>query len=136
MKDEIVEEIVELHNFFEAWFRGELPRTPGTFERYRRVMADDFQMVTPSGRRLGGERLASSMWEAHGQCSEMEPPFTIQIENPEVRWVSRDVCVATYDEAQRVEGELKVRTSTVLFQRDDRAPNGLVWYQLHETWLP
>lgn len=42
--------------------------------------------------------------------------------------------VATYEEWQGGEGRAaRGRLSTVVFTRDDDAPNGLVWRHVHET---
>ena len=43
-------EVVELHEFFQQWFTGELPQTDEAFDRFVSVMAESFHIVSPAGR--------------------------------------------------------------------------------------
>ena len=66
----------------------------------------------------------------------MLPPFRIWIEGFQLRLVSGNLALATYEEWQEVEGQVTARLSSALFQRKENTPNGLVWLHVHETRLP
>ena len=54
-------EVEQLHAFFEAWFKGTLPRTPEAFARFVDVTAPGFHLVTPQGRILAKAKLETML---------------------------------------------------------------------------
>jgi len=121
-------EIVELHDFFQGWLRGELEA--GAFGRLEAALADDFGMVVPSGRRLERAEVVSGLREERGQVPSLE----IRIEEPALRAAGDGWRLALYRERQRREDGETTRISTVLFREDPDGPNGLRWVHVHETW--
>lgn len=121
-------EIVDLHEFFQGWLRGELE--PAAIGRLEAALADDFGMVLPSGRRLERRELVSGL---RGQQGEV-PSLAIRIEAPVLRAAGEGWRLAVYREHQRSEDGENARISTVLFREDPDGPNGLRWVHVHETW--
>ncbi len=127
-------EIEQLHAFFEGWFRGSLPATPQAFARFADVLDRDFVITTPDGARFERDPLLERLRSAHGGRGE-----SLRIWVQDVRVLERDgdEWVVEYEEWQQ-EGESapKGRRSVARFRAEDRAPQGLVWLSVHETWLP
>jgi hypothetical protein len=131
--DNFERDIVALHDFFEGWFRGELPRIDEAFTEVDRRLADGFTLVSPRGNVDEREPLLESIRGAYGARGE---GFRIWIEDVRVRQSRGDVHVVTYEEWQQEGGaEPTRRLSTAVFGDDDSAPNGLEWLHVHEVWL-
>jgi len=126
-------EVVELHRFLEAWSNAELPSTDEAFSRFEEVIAPSFVLVDPDGETLERESIVTAIRTAHGRWSGA--PGRIRIENVRLRQAGRDLVVATYEEWHDVDSRTIGRSSTVVFGRNDRAPNGLEWLHLHESWI-
>jgi len=125
-------EIRELHAFFQAWFRADLPRTDAAFDRFRDALAPGFEIVTPDGTTHDREAILALVWDGHAADAEAR----VWIENPALHFNEGAVLVASYDELQQVSGGSSARRSTVVFRADEAAPNGLRWLRVHETALP
>jgi len=127
-------EIIALHLFFEAWFKGALPNTSQGMKRFTSVMGPDFQRIDPWGGLTERNPLAAQIEAAHG-CF-CQTPFRIWIEDVHVRSPSPSLFVATYEEWQENAGEISARLSSVVFRKKQGLPNGLEWVHVHEVWLP
>lgn len=125
-------EIRELHAFFQAWHRAELPRTEEAFARFQDALAPGFEIVTPDGAARDREAILTLVWDGHAS----DPEARIWVERPRLHFHEGGVLVASYDEMQQVAGRSTARRSTVVFRADETAPNGLVWLRVHETALP
>lgn len=124
-------EIEALHQFFEDWLSGDMPDTDEAFERLRRALAPDFRLIHPSGRWTTREDILAGLRDGHGR----QPTLTIDVRDVRLREASDACAVATYEEWQTSEASTDGRLSTVAFRRDPKAPNGLRWLHVHETWL-
>ncbi len=131
-------EIIDLHRFFVQWFRGACEDSDRLFEhRLVSRFASDFQIITPGGALFEGAALWSAMRSAWGS----NPDFKIEIREVRERRVSTArLVIASYEEWQKNALEStpanNARLSSALLELDDRAPHGLRWLHLHETWLP
>ena len=130
-----VEEVVELHRFFAAWFRAELPDTDEAFARFDQAMAPDFEMVVPAGTRVKRVDLVPGLRQAHGSWAD-EPDAVIEVRGAEARPLAEGLVLVSYEEWQRRDGGWKARRSTALLRPAADAPGGFVWLQVHETWMP
>jgi len=124
-------EVIELHEFFEQWYRAELK--PEAFGRFERALAEGFVIVNPSSSMLPRDAILEAVHAARGSDASAR----IRIENFVVRRREGDLLIATYEERQQLDGEPeRARLSTVVLRADDSAPNGWVWLHVHETWMP
>ncbi|MHC4949005.1 MAG: DUF4440 domain-containing protein [Planctomycetota bacterium] len=126
------DEVEQLHAFFQAWFRGELPPDDEeAFARFADVLAPAFTMIDPAGR--AGDRAATlaAVRSGHGA----EPGMTIGIRDHRHRLSGGDLSLVTYEEWQTRGGVTRGRVSSALFRANDATPNGVEWLHVHETWL-
>ena len=133
------QEVIDLHQFFQDWFQGVLPKTDHAFARFAGVMDPAFHIVTPSGRKISIDTLGPGLRQAHGtwtRDSDEGQGSRIWIKNTEVRPLTEELALVTYEEWQTRTGTTKGRLSTAILQRDPEAPNGVRWLHVHETWLP
>ena len=123
------EEIVALHDFFHAWFRGEIP--PESFRELNAALADDFWIVPPSGRPLERSALLQLLEGERGA----RPNLKISVERCQVVIEEGDLCAVQYEEWHEDERR-KGRASIALLVRSDAGPRGWQWRFVQETWLP
>lgn len=129
-------EIRELHQFFETWFNGDCEQTESNFARFRDVLDDEFQLISPCGDIDDRDALLESLWNAWGHPTDEGDTMSIWIEDCQIRHQTSDTVLATYQEWQQTnDDDPSTRLSTVLFHRDDQGPNQLRWLHVHETWL-
>ena len=132
---QVTAEISDLHQFFQEWFNGVLPPTAEAFARFRQVMADHFHIIWPDGRALDLPPLSEALFQRH-HSHAADQPIRIWIQNTAVRHTTPQTVLATYEEWQQIGNQPSYgRLSTVLFQRQAKAPHGLIWQHVHETWL-
>lgn len=133
-------EVVELHRFLEDWYNGALAPTEENLARFAGVLAPSFLLVSTDGRTSSRATLVDGLRKAHGTWREPgsdEPGAgRIRIERFRTRLIDGPVALATYEEWREVGGEVRGRTSTVVFRLEHGLPNGVAWYHLQETWLP
>jgi hypothetical protein len=131
------QEIVELHQFFQGWYRGDLADTEEQFNRFVRVLANDFTIITPTGSLNHREATLAMVRQGYGSWRERNG--RIWIENIVLRWQDEGQRLLTYEEWQEIDDRLTARLSTVLFRSYYDAAHdvqGVQWVHLHETWLP
>lgn len=124
-------EIVSLHRFFEAWFRGERAPDEAGFAPLPQALTEGFVFISPGGVESSRDALLDGLRGAHASWPSTDG---IEIRNVRVRWRRADTLVATYEEWQTRGDETKGRLSTVVFDTTTTPP--LRWLQVHETWLP
>lgn len=135
MKERCEREVVELHQFFQEWFKGDLANSDESFTRLSSVIAQGFSIISPQGKKVSRDSLLNTLRDAYGAYSGDDRSFRIWIKNFDVAFVAKDVLLATYEEWQDLDGEENSRTSTVLFHRNESTPNGVEWIHVHETML-
>lgn len=129
-----IEEIEGLHAFFETWFTGQVDRSRGT-DRLETVLDEDFQMITPEGKRRDRGAVIAGVTDGYGANRDEEPPFTIEIHSPAVRQRSDTTALVTYEEWQRGQATETGRISSAWLRKAPNTPNGCRWYHLQETWM-
>lgn len=134
MEAKCKQEIIELHQFFQDWFRSKLEDSDHEFNRFARVLAQEFTMIAPSGSLNHREAILGMVRHGHGSWRERNG--RIWIENVVTRWQDADMCLVTYEEWQENDELVTARLSTVLFRERFDTPHGVEWVHLHETWLP
>jgi len=124
-------EIIQLHRFFQDWYRGRLD--DDQFSRFDRALDRDFSIIMPDARVLERPDIIQAV---RGQKASDEHAV-LEIRNATLRHARDGVAVFTYEEWQGRQGEApRGRLSTVVFASDKDAPNSLSWLHVHETWLP
>lgn len=127
------QEIVGLHRFFEAWFRGAFADRERGFRRFADVMAPSFTIVSPKGTATELPALSDGLRSAFGSW---DASSSIEVDDVALRFAHADLSVLTYVEKQHVRGARSARLSTVVMQQDESTPNGVRWLHVHETWMP
>ena len=125
-----IKEVEELHQFFQDWFSGSLPKTDDAFARFADTLNASFSIVGPDGKITQHADLLKGLHAAHNAGA-----FKIWIENAVARQLNADLWMVLYEEWQVRNEEQTVRQSTVLFGRNPKTPNGVEWLHVHETWL-
>ena len=122
-------EFVEMHEFFRAWFRGEVAKTEAAFSRMVDVCAEGFSFVTTTGTVLGREEVLKRFFDRHGAV----PTYDFWIEDATVRQRHGDVtiCTFTVEGGEERSGE-RVR-ATAVFCDEASAPNGVVFLFVQDT---
>ena len=129
MKENAIQEVIELHELFEAWFNGRIPQT--SFERLENALHPTFAIVLPDGQlRERSDLLAMLQAGYQGQ-----PGMRVWVENPQFRPVDEGVGLVVYEEWQVVNEETTKRISTAVLQHHPSAPNQVTWLHVHETWF-
>ena len=126
-------EVLGLHAFFTDWFCGRLPATDEAFSRCERALGPGFQLVSPRGVVDGRASLLAGIRAAHGQRTD----FRITIKDFAWRPLPPGTLgLATYTEWQATGDAVTGRISTATMAADERAPGGVVWLHVHETFCP
>ncbi len=130
MGNRYVREVRQLHQFFQAWFAGEIENTDAGFGRFSQTVADTFTLIGPGGDIKDCATMKAQLRAAHGSGA-----FQIWIENPQVQALSDTVTLVLYEEWQIRNGVKTARQSSALFRPKADAPNAIEWLHVHETWI-
>lgn len=123
-------EIIRLHQFIEDWLNGDIEKNEENFMQFSDVLAEDFIIIYPSGSVENKDKVTNDLWHGHG----LKNNFSIAIKNIRYRFKSKSRCMMTYEEWQNDENPA-ARISSVCFSHHPENDT-IVWYHLHETWLP
>lgn len=130
------QEVLDLHRFFEEWFRADRSGGEEALNRFSQVLDPAFKIILPDGRTLGRDAIVEQIRGAYGSRQGAELPFRIRIDNLKVRPLDDEVELVIYEEWARVEGHWDGRLSSALFAAAPGTPNGVRWLHLQETALP
>lgn len=124
-------DVVDVHAFFEAYFRGELP--DGDVGRLDAVLAPEFTIVSPRGVVSSRSETLDAVRGMHGRL----PQLRIRIEDAELLAddSAAGLLLGRYVEVHDAPAGGTRRLSTVVMSPSPDGPNGLVWHTVHETWL-
>lgn len=129
--DKALAEVVRLHDFLGAWFRGELAED--CFEpNFVDALHPDFENVQPAGVTLTRSELLDPVRAGRGA----NPDFRIAIEAPRLLGTWPGLILFQYIERQTgacATAPENRRLSTVLFEADGQL---LIWRYLTEIGLP
>ncbi len=119
-------EVVELHALFVELFTGR----SHDFTHCEKAFAADFEMVTPDGRRLTRSETIEGLRKARA-----DEDFRISIHDLRPIRELRECVLLHYVEEQYRDGKTTRRRSVALFEPANRAPHGVAWRFLQETWI-
>ena len=124
------QEVVALHAFFEAWMRQS--GSVADFAEVEAALGSDFRLISPDGSMDEREAVVASISKARGARGR---EFTIVVYEPRTIWTGCDAVLLEYTERQYRDGRTTRRRSTALFLASSRAPRGVEWRHLQETWI-
>jgi len=121
------QEIEELHDFFENYFRG----TESSLERVEEALAPGFSIVGPDADESDRDQTLTALRVGQGRATDL------RITTRDHRLILEDgnTVVAAYVEQHDSPSGQTLRRSTVVFVVDVEGPNGLRWLRVHETWM-
>lgn len=140
-------EVIDLHQYFQDWFRGDIPNSPENQQRFSNSFDRQCELVTPNGQIDGFTDINQRFLAAYKKF----PDAKIWTSGFVPILVSDDRVLVKYKEWRQIDGVTNLRVTTCLFTRDDglkegasegvseglahSAPNGVKWFYIHETWL-
>ena len=126
VEQDFADEVADLHQFFEDWFRGTGGRSINDFAD--RLDAG-FVIVNPGGHRLSREQIISVVEARAGgyDTAITTTHATLAMSEP--------VLIGTYREHQEFKGETTHLVATVAMVADTSTPTGYRWLSVHETWF-
>lgn len=130
LSERSIQEVIELHAFFQGWLRGELAASDTVFSRFTNATALEFTLISPNGTAAGYAETARWIRDAH----DTRPGVLLWTDDHLVRYADERIALVTYREHQTLAGVTTLRISSALFRRADIAPQGVAWLHVHETW--
>ena len=129
-----LQEVADLHAFFEAWLSGKAENTGTVFSRVESSLGEEFTIVSPSGRRLQRSDVIGWLRGTHGARAS-QGPFHIAIAEPEILLLRPPLVLLGYVEEQTMGNVVTRRQSTALFEVLIEGGQRVRWLALHETWI-
>lgn len=120
-------EIIELHDFFQAYFLGQ----EDSLDRVEAALHAGFSIVGPNGGVSDRATTLEMLRGGHGHTESL----VIRTLDHALLHQTDDVLVASYIERHELSTDTNDRLSTVVFGIDPTGPNGVRWLRVHETWL-
>ena len=131
MEQACIQEIIDLHKFFQDWFDGTSPKTDAVFARFEKTTTPSFVLVSPDGSLAHRTELAPALYAGHAT----RPTGKIWVTDAHVLHSLGNQVVMAYQEWQTNDGVQTRRQSTAIFGVDPSTPNGVHWVHVHETWI-
>ena len=125
-------EIHELHAFFEAWYRGTVDESDGSFSRVKAVLAPEFTLITSDGHAIARDQLLALLRAEYST----KPDIKIWVENFQLRLAAGDVVLANYEEHGTTTSGKRSTLITAVLRKNPERQNGLEWIHIHEVGLP
>lgn len=126
--DHCKREIEEVHALIEGWFTGTV--SEDSLARVENAQADRFEIVAPTGERLGREEVNDGLREAYGTVND---DYQIHIKNVELISQMGEYAIVNYEEWRHSTDDSTGLNCTGLFRDDSGTPSGVAWMFLHET---
>ncbi|TET30733.1 MAG: hypothetical protein E3J70_03865 [Candidatus Heimdallarchaeota archaeon] len=136
MKEQCEKEVIELHKFFEEWFKSEIENKDELFARFEDALGEEFMLITPTGEISSREQIITQIRNGYGSRKTDEIPYRLWVQNIECRLMEGNLCLVIYEEWGEVAGDLNARLSSALFRKKDQSVNGVEWVHVHEVSIP
>ena len=136
MKEQSEKEVIELHKFFEQWFKSEVENKAGVYARVEDVLSEEFLLISPTGKVSTRDEVITQIKSGYGSRKDDVIPYRLWVQNIECRLVENNFCLVIYEEWGEVAGELNARLSSALFRKNDSAINEVEWVHVHEVFIP
>jgi len=136
MKEQCEKEVIELHRFFEQWFKSEIENKDEIYTRVENVLGKEFILISPSGKFTSRDEVLAQIKNGYGSRKDDEVPYRLWVQNIDCRFLENNLCLIMYEEWGEVDGKLNARISSALFRKNDQAINRVEWIHVHETAIP
>ncbi|NPE07802.1 MAG: hypothetical protein GNW80_05945 [Asgard group archaeon] len=136
MKKQSEKEVIELHKFFEEWFKSEIENKDEVFTRLEDALSEEFMLISPIGQVSSREQIITQIKNGYGSRKTDEIPYRLWVQNIECRLLEGNLCLVIYEEWGEVAGKTNARLSSALFRKKDKTVNGVEWVHVHEVSIP
>ncbi|NHJ49103.1 MAG: hypothetical protein FK733_15050 [Asgard group archaeon] len=136
MFEDCQKEVIDLHDFFEQWFKADIENSDEVYSRLEKVLNEKFMLIMPSGEYTFRKELLEQLRSGHGSRSDSQESYRLWIENINLRYTLDDLCLVTYEEWAEINGKLNARLSSALFRKKEGTKFGVEWLHVHETLIP
>lgn len=126
-----IQEVIDLHAFFEAWLGGALPDDDATFARFTAATDPAFTLISPAGAVMTHAAVVAWIRHAHGT----RRGFRLWTTDHILQDATATRALVTYLEWQTHDEVTTCRISSACFVADGAAPHGYRWRHVHETWV-
>lgn len=128
-----IDEVIDLHEFLQAWLKGETDNeTPG-LARLNKALYEHFTVVHPTGLSDDKSGVLANFGSAHGARSK---DYQLRVDEIQPRLPGGGLSFVTYREAHIEAGQpARNRLATAILQMDLNS-GAITWLHLHETLLP
>lgn len=131
MEELCVQEVEELHRFFEDWFNANVADDDAVYARFRKALSERFEMTSPDGDTLDRDTVLRVVRAEHGK----RPGTRVWIENASARLLGDGMYDVTYEEWQSRDTVTRGRRSQALMRQSETAPMRVEWVRLTEAWI-
>jgi hypothetical protein len=136
MKESCNNEVIDLHKFFEQWFKAEIENSDEVFSRLEKVLDEKFMLIMPTGEFTYRNELLDQLRSGYGSRKENKETYCLWVQNIECRFIESDLCLITYEEWAEINGKTNARLSSALFRKKEGTKFGVEWIHVHETLIP
>ncbi len=110
-----------------------MPDDAASFNRFDGVLAEDFEIIGPTGNLTERAAVILALRSGHGRSAGES--FTIEVRDVRSRTVGGGLVLVTYEEHQTTGEEHRGWLSSALFRARQGHPNRVEWLHVHETYL-
>ena len=136
MKENCSNEVIDLHRFFEQWFKAEIENSDEAFSRLEKVLNEKFMLIMPTGEYIFREKLLKQLRVGYGSRRENRDNYNLWVQNINCRLIENDICLITYEEWAKIDNKTNARLSSALFRKKVGTKFGIEWLHVHETFIP
>jgi hypothetical protein len=136
MKENCNNEVIDLHRFFEQWFKAEIKNSDEVFSRLENVLNEKFMLIMPTGEYTFRNELLDQLRSGYGSRKENKETYRLWVQNIDCRLIENNLCLVTYEEWAEINDKTNARLSSALFRKKEGTKFGVEWIHVHETLIP
>ena len=136
MEESCKNEVIELHKFFEQWFKAEIENSSEFFARFESVISKEFLLIMPTGKTTTREEIIKQIRNGYGSRKDDEVPYRLWVKDIQCRMIEGNLCLVTYEEWGEIRSKINARLSSALFRKKNGTANSVEWVHVHEVYIP